>query len=225
MQKENNENNYKILLLGNIFVGKSSILIKYSDDYFPENYIATVGLDYRLKHFDLPNGQKGKIQIWDTAGQDRFKSITKNYYNNSNGIILVYSVIDKKSFDDISNWIDEIKEQTKDDIIIFLVGNKIDLNEKRVISIKEGEKLAENYHINYYETSAKTGKGIDKIFNDLIKQIYDKYSNNNIKDDNDVKKKKGIFNILNSKENKHDSKNNKNNKDKGNVKNKKKKCC
>ena len=139
MQKDNNENSYKILLLGNTFVGKSSILIKYSDDYFPENYIATVGLDYRLKHFDLPNGQKGKIQIWDTAGQDRFKSITKNYYNNSNGIILVYSVIDKKSFDDISNWIEEIKEQTKDDIIIFLVGNKIDLNEKRVISIKEGK--------------------------------------------------------------------------------------
>ena len=204
MQKENNENNYKILLLGNIFVGKSSILIKYSDDYFPENYIATVGLDYRLKHFDLPNGQKGKIQIWDTAGQDRFKSITKNYYNNSNGIILVYSVIDKKSFDDISNWIDEIKEQTKDDIIIFLVGNKIDLNEKRVISIKEGEKLAENYHINYYETSAKTGKGVDKIFNDLIKQIYDLCSKNNIKNNN--LKEKGILNIIDKKK-------------------KKKKCC
>ena len=171
MKNNNIEFSYKILLLGNTLVGKSSILIKYSDDYFPENYIATVGIDYKLKHFELANGKKVKVQIWDTAGQDRYKSLTKNYYKNSNGIILVYSVVDKKSFDEISNWIEDIREETKDDIIIFLVGNKIDLNDKRVISINDAKKLAENYNIKYYETSAKTGNGIDILFNDLITHI------------------------------------------------------
>ena len=217
MKNNNIEFSYKILLLGNALVGKSSILIKYSDDYFPENYIATVGIDYKLKHFELANGKKVKVQIWDTAGQDRYKSLTKNYYKNSNGIILVYSVVDKKSFDEISNWIEDIREETKDDIIIFLVGNKIDLNDKRVISINDAKKLAENYNIKYYETSAKTGNGIDILFNDLITHIYETNSKNIIKNDN-VQKKKGIFGIFKFNQNKKKN-------DKDNIKNKKKKCC
>ena len=219
MKNSKIEFSYKILLLGNNLVGKSSILIKYSDGFFPDNYIATVGIDYKLKHFELANGKKVKVQIWDTAGQDRYKSLTKNYYKNSNGIILVYSVVDKKSFDEISNWIEDIREETKDDIIIFLVGNKIDLNDKRVISINDAKKLAENYNIKYYETSAKTGNGIDILFNDLITHIYETNSKNIIKNDNDdVQNKKGIFSTF--KFNQSKKKN-----DKDYIKNKKQKCC
>ncbi len=205
MKKKKNKElkTYKILILGNLMVGKSCIFIRYADDFFPEGYIATIGLDYRLKKIKLNNGEETNIQIWDTAGTERYKSLTKNYFRGSNGIIIVYSITDKKSFEDISNWIEQIREEIKDDIIIYLVGNKCDLNNNRVVSYEEGKKISENFHVNFYECSAKTGEGINPLFNDLINQIniLNDNGNNNVNENNN-KKKKGLFKLKSTKQTK-----------------------
>ena len=135
---------YKILLLGDSMVGKTCFLLKYTDKSFQEIHMSTIGLDYRLKTLTLKNRKTVKLQIWDTAGQDRFRSITKNYYKKANGIILIYDITNKKSYKNIREWINQIKEEAVSNVIIYLVGNKIDLEKERKVKTEEGEKLQKN---------------------------------------------------------------------------------
>ena len=169
---------YKILLLGDSSVGKTCFLLRYTDNTFQEIYMSTIGLDYRLKTVKLPNEKKIRAQIWDTAGQDRFRAITKNYYKGSNGIILIYDVTDKKSFEGVKNWIEQIRDEVTQEVLIYLVGNKIDKKEERKISKEEGKKLADSFGVQFYESSAKTGENIDIIFYNLLKDIDNLYSAN-----------------------------------------------
>ena len=169
---------YKILLLGDSSVGKTCFLLRYTDNTFQEIYMSTIGLDYRLKTVKLPNEKKIRAQIWDTAGQDRFRAITKNYYKGSNGIILIYDVTDKKSFEGVKNWIEQIRDEVTQEVLIYLVGNKIDKKEERKISKEEGKKLADSFGVPFYESSAKTGENIDIIFYNLLKDIDNLYSAN-----------------------------------------------
>ena len=164
---------YKILLLGDSSVGKTCILTRYADNTFHEEHMATVGLDFKEKNVNLDNGKTIKVQIWDTAGQDRFKSITKNYYKGAHGIILIYDVTKRKTFDNLKNWIDTIKEEVSDKVSVILVGNKIDNIDNRVVTTQEGQGIANEYNLQFYETSAKTGDNIDIAFNDLIKKVVD----------------------------------------------------
>ena len=165
---------YKVLILGDSTVGKTCFLVRYVDDSFDDSTLLSVGMDYRLKNVKTEDGTKVKLQIWDTCGQERYRSISKNYYKGANAIILVFSLIDKKSFDSVENWINQIKEEASESILIILVGNKSDLIEKRVISYEEAEKLAKEFNINYFECSAKTGENINVAFNDLIEQMVKK---------------------------------------------------
>ena len=167
---------YKILLLGDSAVGKSCLLLRYCDEKFQDLHLATIGLDFRLKTIYLENNKKVKVQIWDTAGQDRFLAITKNYYRGANGILLVFDVTNLSSFEHIKNWIEQIKEEASDKIIIYLVGNKIDCT-NRVISNEEGKKLAEEFSLKYYETSAKNNENVENTFLALIKEIDSIYGN------------------------------------------------
>ena len=162
---------YKILLLGDSAVGKSCLLLRYFDEKFQDLHLATIGLDFRLKRINLENNKKIKVQIWDTAGQDRFLAITKNYYRGANGILLVFDITNLSSFEHIKNWIEQIKEEAPEKIIIYLVGNKIDCVNNRLISYEEGKKLAEEFGLKYYETSAKNNENVDSTFLDLIKEI------------------------------------------------------
>ena len=164
---------YKILLLGDSSVGKTCILTRYSENTFQEDHLATIGLDFKQKNVNLENGKSVKVQIWDTAGQDRFKSITKNYYKGAHGIMLIYDVTTRRSFDNVRNWIDTIKEEVSDKVNIILVGNKIDNNDNRQVTTEEGQEIANEYKLPFYETSAKTGDNIDKAFNDLITRVVD----------------------------------------------------
>ena len=178
MADEENDDNYrlyKILLLGDVAVGKSCLLLRYCENSFQESHLSTIGLDFRLKKITLDDNRKIKVQIWDTAGEDRFRAITKNYYRGANGILLLYDVTDQGSFDRIREWIDIIKEETSEGIIIYLVANKIDLKNKRIITNADGKKISEEYKISYFETSAKASIGVNEVFESLVKEMDDYY--------------------------------------------------
>ena len=165
----------KILLLGDSEVGKSCFLMRYSDNVFVENYITTIGLDYKLKTVKLDSGKTIKVQLWDTAGQDKYRTIAKNYYKGSHGILLLYDITKMTSFENIREWIRDIKEEVSEKAIVFLIGNKIDLTDNRKISKEKGEELAEEYKIPFFEASAKSGENVDEVFKALYKKISEVY--------------------------------------------------
>ena len=166
-----NENIYKVLLLGDDSVGKTRFLIKYTDPSFQGIHMATIGLDYRVKAMKLKNNKDVKIQIWDTAGQDRFRSITKNYYIGSHGIILIYDITYKRTFENVQQWISQIREEASQNVVIYLIGNKIDMKEERRVSTEEGKKLADELCLPFMETSAKEGININEVFDDIVERI------------------------------------------------------
>ena len=168
---------YKVLLLGDSTVGKTCILLKYTDKIFQETHMMTIGLDYRLKTMTLQSGKEVKLQIWDTAGQDRFRSITKNYYKGSHGIILIYDVTSLKTFENVKSWVSQIHEEISDKVVIYLVGNKIDMDDERKVKTEEGQKLAEELGVPFVETSAKSGVTIDNIFSDITERIDKEFGN------------------------------------------------
>ena len=167
---------FKILLLGDSEVGKSCFLMRYSDNVFVENYITTIGLDYKLKYIKLDSGKTVKVQLWDTAGQDKYRTIAKNYFKGSHGILLLYDVTKQSSYDNIREWIHDIKEEVSEKAIIFLIANKIDMTDKRKISKEKGEELAEEFKIPFFEASAKSGENVDEVFKALYKKISEVYS-------------------------------------------------
>ena len=166
---------YKILLLGDSEVGKSCFLMRYADNVFVDNYITTIGLDYKLKYIQLDSGQVIKVQLWDTAGQDRYRTIAKNYYKGSHGILLLYDVTKSSSFENIREWIKDIREEVYEKAIIFLIGNKIDKKDQIKIKTEDAEKLAEEFNIPFFEASAKSGENVDEIFKALYKKISEVY--------------------------------------------------
>ena len=166
---------YKILLLGDSEVGKSCFLMRYSDNVFVENYMATIGLDYKLKYIQLDSGKMIKVQLWDTAGQDRYRTIAKNYYKGSHGILLLYDITKLSSFENIREWIKDIREEVYEKAIIFLIGNKIDKTEERKISTEQGEALAKEFNLPFFEASAKSGENVDEIFKALYQKISEVY--------------------------------------------------
>ena len=162
---------YKILLLGDSTVGKTCFLLRYTDDTFLDLHMATIGLDYRLKTMILDDHRIVKVQLWDTAGQDKFRAITRNYYKGARGIILIYDITNIKSYENIKKWINEIKEEISENVTIVLIGNKIDNEKERKISKEQGVKLANDYNVSFFETSAKTGEGINESVFYLVQKI------------------------------------------------------
>ena len=182
----------KILTLGDTMVGKSSIVLRFSDNKFDENQFATIGIDFKTKYIKVRDASV-KVLIWDTAGQEKFRNIAKQYYKGANGVLLIYDVTNKKSFERIAYWMNELKDNNQiNELDICLVGNKIDL-EGRVITREEGEKFALDNDIKYFEVSAKTSEGIEELFTSVTKGAVDKIFQAN-KEDNDDKKQ--IFEYL-----------------------------
>ncbi|KAJ3438859.1 ras and ef-hand domain-containing protein [Anaeramoeba flamelloides] len=156
-------------MLGDCSVGKSSILIKFSEDKFSESVESTVGAAFASK--SIFNGEKEiTLQIWDTAGQERFHSLSLLYYRETHGAIVVYDITSKASFERAKLWIEEIRENIDNKAQIALVGNKID-KQKRIISTEKGSNFAKGQGLLFFETSAKTGFGVNKIFYEMSKVI------------------------------------------------------
>ena len=160
----------KILTLGNRDVGKSCLITRYTENKFQETYLMTVGFDVKIKDIII-NNKKYKIAMYDTAGQERFKSMAYNVIKNADGILLIFSITSQDSFDSIAEWMKNIREVKSKEFPVVLLGNKIDLEDQRVISKQEGEELAKKYELPFYETSNKTGENIEKSCLDLINRI------------------------------------------------------
>ena len=187
---------YKLLLVGETHVGKTSILLKFTEGKFDETHITTIGIDYKIKYITIDD-IKVKLLIWDSAGQERFHSITQNYFKGAHGIIFVYDITKKESFENIKEWIKQAEHSaTKKNYKKIIVGNKTDCEELREVELQQLVNLATKKKCSYVETSAKTGHNIVEIFNllvsDLIKSSNGNMSVNGLKlDDIEEKKKCG----------------------------------
>ena len=165
------EAKYKILILGDTQVGKSCFLTRYADNSFQDEYLSTIGMDYKIKNYQAEDGSTIKLYIWDTAGQDRFRSITRNYYKGADGIILIYDITKKDTFENVRNWINNIKDEAPDRVVLILVGNKVDDERNRVVPKSEGEEIAKEFNLPFFECSAKSDINVTPVFDTLIKKI------------------------------------------------------
>ena len=177
---------FKILLLGDSGVGKSSLLLRYTKNEFISDMRSTIGVEFALKYITIDNYQL-KIQIWDTAGMERYRSITNAYYKGAKGVIVLYDICRKKSFENVDKWIDDFKSKADDDAVIILIGNKSDLDDKREVSKEEGESKAQMNKFAFMETSAKDNNNVQKAFETLFSEIVKIYKNKNNIDLNDNK--------------------------------------
>ena len=162
--------NLNILLVGDANVGKTSILLKYTENFFPNQYQATIGVEYKMKIIKL-NNMNIKLQIWDTAGQERYKSIAKNFFRSANGVFLVFDITDKKSFENLNKWIEDVKENSPKDCKYIIIGNKSDLSDQRTISTFEIDNFVKEKKSSYFEVSAKNDEGLNEAFINLSKEI------------------------------------------------------
>ena len=166
----------QILLIGDSSVGKTSLIQRYANGIFKEEYLATVGLDFYTKQETI-NNINVLVRLWDTAGQERFKSLTPNYFKNAEGVIITYDITSSQSFENLKFWINSIKTNLGEKNIIIpiiIVGNKLDKEDMRDITREEAEKFAKENKYKYFETSAKTGEGVDDAIRDLVNQVLEK---------------------------------------------------
>ena len=186
---------FKILIIGDSAVGKTSLLLKYVDNFFPETHMATIGVEYKTKNIETSK-YKVILHLWDTAGQERFKSITKSFFNNANGIVFVYDITSKESFDGVKNWIKDAEPYGKFESI--LCGNKIDLEKKREVKIDSLKEYGLKKKIDVFETSAKTGVKVNDAFEKLVDLIIKSKSHDELVRDFGVKSGSSNLNLTKS---------------------------
>jgi len=153
---------FKLLIIGDSGVGKSSLLVRFADNQFSGNYITTIGVDFKIRTIEL-NGERVKLQIWDTAGQERFRTITSTYYRGTHGVIVVYDVASGDSFANVKRWLHEIN-QNCDEVSRILVGNKCDDPDRRVVLKEDASRFANQMGIQLFETSAKENINVEEMF-------------------------------------------------------------
>jgi Ras-related protein Rab-1A len=196
----------KLLIIGDSSVGKTSMLLSYTDNYFPESHLATIGVEYKVKEIQTDK-YNISLQIWDTAGQERFRSITKSFFRNTNGIIFVYDITCRKSFQSVKEWIKD-SELHDNGFEKILCGNKIDLKEKREVNFDELEEFGMKKKIEVMEISAKENIKIDDAFQKIINLILKNKTDKEIIDEFGIKNNNNDINL-----------------DKNNTKKRKQGCC
>ena len=165
----------KICLLGDVNVGKTSIASRFCKNSFNENYINTIGGAYQQQNIVLNNGAKIKLHIWDTSGQDRFRSMTNLYYRDAQVAILTYDVTNEQSLESLNYWLNELNDKVEiDNMILCLAANKNDVDaSKKTVPTSKGKAFAEEHNMMFYETSAKTGAGVKELFQAIAIKEYD----------------------------------------------------
>ena len=206
-EDENYEMMFKVVLVGDSFVGKTNIMSKYIKNEFHEDSKATVGVEFGSKQFTV-EGHSIKAQIWDTAGQERYKAITSAYYKGAKGAFIVYDVTRKQTFDSVEKWVNDVTAVADKKITIILIGNKCDLEDQRQITKEQGEEKANKLEIAFLETSAYSGENLDKAFDKMMNEVYKKCHEEMLADDVDIIDGKGTDINLDKKDD-----------------NEKKKCC
>ena len=163
------EKTVSILTVGETQVGKTSLILRFIDRVLYYDTKTTIGVDFKVKRINLQN-KNVLVKIWDSAGQERFKTVTRQYYKNAEGVMLIYDVTSQKSFSMIEEWFKSIIENKREGAQVILIGNKKDMV-NRVISAEQGESLAKKFEIKYYETSALSGENVDQVFEELAENI------------------------------------------------------
>lgn len=160
---------FKLLIIGDSGVGKSSLLLRFADNTFSGSYITTIGVDFKIRTIDI-EGEKVKLQIWDTAGQERFRTITSTYYRGTHGVIVVYDVTNGDSFANVKRWLHEI-EQNCEVVNRILVGNKNDAPDRKVVLTEDAQRFADQMNIQLFETSAKDNINVEEMFMAITRQV------------------------------------------------------
>lgn len=163
------------MMIGDQAVGKTALLVRYADDDFNEVLLPTIGIDFKIKTIELL-GKRVKLQIWDTAGQERFRTITQAYYRGAMGILLIYDVTNTKSWSNVRNWVRNIEGNAPQTVNKILVGNKCDLAAQRQVSTQQGEQLAREYGIKFFETSARSNLNVNHVFTTLATDVVERLS-------------------------------------------------
>ncbi|XP_069494768.1 ras-related protein Rab-15 [Ambystoma mexicanum] len=161
---------FRLLLIGDSGVGKTCLLCRFTDNEFHSSHISTIGVDFKMKTIDV-DGIKVRIQIWDTAGQERYQTITKQYYRRAQGIFLVYDITSERSYQHIMKWASDVDEYAPDGVQKILIGNKADESQKRQVGADQGLKLAKEYGMDFFETSACTNINIKESFTRLTELV------------------------------------------------------
>ncbi len=185
----------QLIIVGESCVGKTSILYKYTQGIFTNQHLSTIGLEFFTKDVTIDD-KVIRVKIWDTAGQEQYKSLTKNFFRNSDGVIIVYDATQKATFDQVKEWVRSIEDYTSTEKKVqkILVANKIDLKEKIEVTTEEGQKLSENFEIPFFEVSAKENIGIsecmERIIRDVVKNVSEEDKGVNLSQPKDVEKEK-----------------------------------
>ena len=168
MAEEEYDHIFKVLLLGNSDVGKSSLILRYVDQVWSDTFVPTIGVDFKVKTLEIDNKQI-KMQIWDTAGQERFRNVISSYFRGSHGILLIYDITNRDSFKNLENWLIEIEKNASQNVLKILIGNKNDLVNDREIQSEEGQAFANRNGMEFIETSAKMNTNVTEAFEALAK--------------------------------------------------------
>ena len=173
IEKINYDYLLKYIIVGDSAVGKSNLLLRFIHDDFKIEYQSTIGVEFDAKNLNIKN-KIFRLQIWDSAGQETYRSLTRAYYKNCVCAILVYDISNRESFENISQWVNHCIENSPKKVFMILVGNKCDLIESRQIPFEKGKEMAEKNNMMFFETSAKTGENVERIFVDSTKEINNK---------------------------------------------------
>ena len=168
---------FKIILIGDMSVGKTSLVNRFMGFEFSENYTCTISADFKIKSLSIDPSTGAELTVWDTCGQEKYRSITRQYFKDAHGIVLVYDVHNDNSFNGLSSWLDEIKNNCNKDVSIILVGNKIDLDDRKILK-EQGNDFASKNGMMYVETSSKEGININSPFEKLAIEIIKKIKEN-----------------------------------------------
>jgi len=192
--------NYKLLFLGESNVGKTSLLLRYADDVF-ENSLPTVGIDVKYKYLTYDN-KKIRLDIWDTAGQERFRGIAQNYFRGANGIIFVFDITNKESFNKLRVWLSDVKPKINPGTVMVVAENKIDLEEKREVLKDLIKEFGEKNEIEIFSTSAKSGEGVSEMIGNLVSKLYNNKNIGAFEDDDENFRRKDSVKLQKKVENK-----------------------